>query len=61
MGTRMRDFEDYARNLRRIFFAEFVEAKMREANGNGFRASLVTKPVEIIDSEDKSNEPPRPL
>lgn len=61
MRTRMREFEDYARNLRRIFFTEFIEEKMRQANGEVFRASLVTKPVEIIDSDELAEEPPRTL
>lgn len=40
------DFDIYARNLRRIMWAEFIDEQMRATRSQHFRASLVTDPYE---------------
>ncbi len=37
-------FDAYARNLRRIMWAEFVDEQMRTSRNRFFRASLVDSP-----------------
>jgi len=38
------DFDTYARNLRRLMWAEFIDEQMRISRANQFRASLVEDP-----------------
>ena len=38
------NFDAYARNLRRIMWAEFVDEQMRSTRNQQFRASLVESP-----------------
>ncbi len=38
------DFDTYARNLRRIMWAEFIDEQMRATRHHQFRASLVEDP-----------------
>lgn len=38
------NFDTYARNLRRIMWAEFVDEQMRATRAHQFRASLVESP-----------------
>ena len=38
------NFDAYARNLRRILWAEFVDEQMRSTRAQQFRASLVESP-----------------
>ena len=38
------DFDTYARNLRRIMWAEFIDEQMRATRNQAFRASLVNNP-----------------
>lgn len=43
-------FEAYTRNLRRIYWAEFVDAQIAAARPLSFRASLVADPMPEKDS-----------
>ena len=38
------DFDTYARNLKRIMWAEFIDEQMRATRTHHFRASLVDDP-----------------
>lgn len=38
------NFDAYARNLRRIMWAEFIDERMRTTRARQFRASLVESP-----------------
>jgi hypothetical protein len=41
------NFDAYARNLRRIMWAEFVDEQMRTTRAQYFRASLVESPFNV--------------
>ena len=41
------NFDAYARNLRRIMWAEFVDEQMRSTRAQHFRASLVESPYTV--------------
>lgn len=43
-------FDRYARNLRRIFWAEFIDAQIRDMGQSTFRASLL-QPIHDPDAE----------
>jgi hypothetical protein len=38
------DFDSYARNLKRILWAEFIDEQMRATRAQQFRASIVSDP-----------------
>ncbi|MFM1813797.1 MAG: hypothetical protein RLZ98_492 [Pseudomonadota bacterium] len=38
------NFEIYARNIKRIYWAEFIDSQLRTARANQFKASLVEEP-----------------
>jgi len=38
------DFDTYARNLRRIMWAEFIDEQIRVTRSQHFRASIVSDP-----------------
>ncbi len=42
------NFDAYARNLRRIYWMEFIDRQMLQSRARAFRASIVTPPIEII-------------
>lgn len=42
IGTQ--NFEIYARNIKRIYWAEFIDTQLRAARTTQFRASLVEEP-----------------
>ena len=46
-------FEAYAKNLRRIYWAEFIDAQLRATRPEGFRASLVAPA--LPETDDLSN------
>ncbi len=43
-------FEQYANNLRRIYWLEFIDQQVRAQNQTEFRASLVEANFEIVNS-----------
>lgn len=44
LGTR--NFSAYNRNLRRIMWAEFLDAQLRLARAHQFRATIVANPLD---------------
>lgn len=46
MSIGTQNFEIYARNIKRIYWAEFIDLQLRTARANQFRASLVAEPYE---------------
>ena len=44
MAMGSQDFDSYARNLRRLMWAEFIDAQMQMTRAHQFRASLVDDP-----------------
>ncbi len=42
------NFDAYARNLRRIYWMEFIDRQMLKSRPRAFRASIVAEPCEII-------------
>lgn len=49
-------FEAYTRNLRRLMWADFIEAQMAATRPTQFRASIVDDPLPDTDSLAKSFE-----
>ena len=46
MAMGSRDFDSYARNLRRLMWAEFIDQQVRQTRANQFRASIVADPFD---------------
>lgn len=48
------DFETYARNLRRLMWAEFIDEQIKSTREHQFRASIVGDPY-VNNSPDLAN------
>lgn len=44
MSLSTNNFEVYARTIKRVYWAEFIDVQLRAARANQFRASLVQEP-----------------
>jgi hypothetical protein len=43
-------FEAYVRNMRRLYWVDFVESQMQAARPSQFKASLVGPPLKDVDN-----------
>lgn len=50
------NFDAYARNLRRIYWMEFIDRQMLQSRERVFKASIVTWPSEVIGPESPTEK-----